>query len=227
MNMKIRMRITIFVFVAVLSFCLIANAQLDWKTEHRTPKPDDLIAYVEGEDGKPISGVEAKLDIKRTVGFFSGAGTPPIASRTPSSNSGELRFSNESNWRDWIAAELAAKSTDGRKSRDLVKVISEFKAYHWTVNGYWPRTNSRIEFVSSGKPALWNDTEPIKLLIPSLHATRIRVTSQGDHAPLANVRLWITQFGIRTGNELWDSVSGFAWTDATGSALLWLPNRIL
>jgi hypothetical protein len=223
--MKSRLQNSSFAFIAFSVFCSILYGQPPREPENRTSQPGDLIAYVESEDGKPISGVDAKLEITRTVGFFSGAGTPPIASRRPSSNKGELRFSNGSNYRDWIQAEVASRKSNNRKTRDGAEDITQFKAYRWTVSGYWPRTNSRIEFRASGRPELWDGGKAVRLILPALHPTRVRVASTTDGSPLANVRLWITQqHGHRLGDQRWDTVGGFAWTDTTGTALIWLPN---
>ena len=190
--MSMRLSSLSMVFVAVSLLCECAVAQGQWDLEISTPQPDDHIAYVRGEDGVPISGVEAKVDIQRTVGFFTGAGTPPIASRSLSNAEGELRFSSETNWRDWIAAEIAARDADSGKLPDETREL-EFKDYRWTVSGYWPSTNSRIEFQATGRPALWNNGDRVELILPALQRTRIRVVADGDGKPLANVRLWITQ----------------------------------
>ena len=211
------------VFVAVSFLCEGAAAQGQWDLENSTPQPDDHIAYVRGEDGVPISGVEAKVDIQRTVGFFSGAGTPPIASRSLSNADGELRFSNESNWRDWIRAEIAARDADSGKLPDETRE-TEFKAYHWTVSGYWPSTNSRIEFQATGRPDLWRNGDPVELILPALHATRIRAVADADGKTLANVRLWITQQQqAKNVHSQWDKIGAYAWTDASGLAFVWLP----
>lgn len=211
------------VFVAVSLLCDGAAAHGQWDLENRTPQPDDHIAYVRGEDGVPISGVEAKVDIQRTVGFFTGAGTPPIASRSLSNADGELRFSSETNWRDWIKAEIAARDADSGKLPDETREI-EFNAYRWTVSGYWPSANSRIEFQATGRPALWRNGDPVELILPALQPTRIRTVSDGDGKPLANVRLWITQqHQAKKVHSQWDKIGAYAWTDASGLAFVWLP----
>ena len=173
------------------------------------------------ENGERVTGLHAAVEIRRTVGFFSGSGTPPLTSRTGSNAKGELRFSNEANWRDWIDAELAAHAT---KNQVAKKDISGFKAFRWKLDGYWPETNSRVEMYSTGKPALWRNNESISLAFPSLQKVRVIIKSQADSKPLANVHL---QFRIeqnpRRQDRLWDEVNACAWSDATGVAVVWLP----
>jgi hypothetical protein len=209
-------------YVAVLALaCLCPNSQGQQPRDKRPQNPEDLIAYVKSADGKPVSGVEVK------VVFFAGFGTPDISSLTTSSlttsdATGKTRFSNDQNWRNWIKAEVAAKNKS--KSRDESHDATEFKALSWCLSGYWPRANSRIELETYGRPGLWQDDEPVVLQLPELHATRIQVSSDVDLAPLSNVRLDILPHRAKKNTGLWERVRAFAWTDACGSALVWLPN---
>lgn len=70
--------------VAVIALaCLCPASQGQQPRDDRTQKPEDLIAYVKSADGKPVSGVEVKVEVK--VVFFAGFGTPDISSLTTSS----------------------------------------------------------------------------------------------------------------------------------------------
>jgi hypothetical protein len=122
-----------------------------------------------------VAGLYAAVEIRRTVGFFTGSGTPPITSRTASNAKGELRFLNDSNWREWIDAELTAQA---HKTQAAKKDFWDFTAFRWKLYGSWPQTNSRLELYSTGKPALWRNNEPIAFAVPFLQKVRALIQSQ-------------------------------------------------
>ena len=206
-----------------LCVCVFASAQAfaqGFLDGEPTGRSDDLLARVTFENGEPVSGIRAEVQIKRTVGMFTGSGTPPITSYHASSQSGELRFPEDPHWRDWIKLELAHRNPKKPKN-ELDQ--ADFHDFQWKLDGYWPLTNTRIEFVSSGKPALWKKNETIDFVIPQLQRVRIVVKSDMDNKPLANVRLTIREFRNRPQKRLWNDINAYAWTDATGSAVVWLP----
>ena len=189
--------------------------------EEPVGRSNDMLARVSFENGEPVSGIRAEVQIKRSVGTFTGSGTPPITSYRASSQSGELRFPESSHWRDWVKLELAHRNPKKPKN-ELDQ--ADFHDFQWKLDGYWPQTNSRLEFLSNGKPALWKKNETIDFVIPQLQRVRIVVMSDTDNKPLANVRLTIRwEFRNRPQNRFWDDINAYAWTDATGSAVVWLP----
>ncbi len=195
-----------------------------WSREYfQTPQTDDLIGFVEDQQGQPVKGVVAKVQIQRTVGFFTGSGTPPILTRLPSNRRGELRFASPGNWRDWIEWELEALAEKKDQSGNDVPE-PEFTAFRWEITGYWPDNNSLIRLESEGKPELWPDERPVRFVLPELHAARIQVVSQPDDVPLANVRLSLRLWDGKPKDSQWSRVTGNAWTDATGSAVVWIPD---
>ena len=196
--------------------CLCPTSQGKQPRENRIQKSEDLIAYVKSADGKPVSGVEVK------VAFFADSGSPCINALTTSDAEGKIRFSADSNWRNWIKGEINAKNKN--KSLDESPDLTDFRAFSWCLSGYWPRANSRIQLDTHGRPGLWQGDEPVVLQLPELHATRIQVSSDVDRVPLSNVRLDILPHLAKRSTGLWERVRAFAWTDACGSALVWLPN---
>lgn len=227
--MRWRVLAVVLTFFVCRGFSSIATAQtivelrtvVEIRNEQQLPQNDDLLAQVKGENGEPMPGVHAQLLIKQTVGFFTGTGPLRVFSRTASDENGELRFSSGANWKGMIDAEVQARKAEtGIATKDF----EAFRDYKWTLRGYWPQTNSRIELVSTGTPPLWKDDEKVSIVMPALQQVRILIKSESDEKPIANVRTWIRrEHGSLNDQGGWNTVNAYAWTDATGSAVVWLP----
>ncbi|MEP3482759.1 MAG: hypothetical protein ABJZ55_26175 [Fuerstiella sp.] len=191
----------------------------------RTPMRNDLIAHLATPSGKPISGLEVSIAVKRKYGAFSGAGDAPFRARTPSNNQGQIRFkSSLSLWKQNILPELVEQGVLSETGTPTNEDYKKFKNFKWTVEGYSSSTKSRIKLESLGAPSLWLDSAEVALVIPKLQFVRIKVTSNTDGKPLANVRLWARQNLFKMPDSTWWNVDCYAWTDVTGSAGLWLPS---
>ncbi|MFK7734825.1 MAG: hypothetical protein AB8B50_02285 [Pirellulaceae bacterium] len=208
----------------------VPQSELDrLEKERTTPQPTDLIAKISIAN-KPVANLEVELEIKRTYGFFSGAGNPPISSRTPSNDNGELRFDNENNWiRDRVVGQIAYGDTSNELRPEEVaqEQIDRFSTFTWKISGYWPKPNSRIELSSVGSPKLWCQRDnDVELALPELHFVAVRAMDWKSEKPCAQVRLHLNtrlRQPIKFQDGQFRSVDGFAWTDHYGIARLWLP----
>lgn len=198
------------------------------RLEMVTPQPSDLIARV-AFGGSPVQNLAVELAIKRTYGFFSGSGNPPIQPRTLSNKLGEVRFDNSEDWiRDRVVGQIAFGGKSSRDADDVTQAeINGFNSYTWTVRGYWPEPNCRIQLQARANPKLWCQQEgSVELTLPPLHCVAVRAVDMETGKSYAQVRIQLTNRftgPIQYKGCTFQSVDGYAWTDNYGIATLWMP----